>query len=144
MQWYPNLTGGYFDLEKQRMYRAPIREKESKKRKRPAVIPNKLLPWLKRWKAQDTVGVSIKLHVVTYKGKPIEDINKSFNTTAKNVKIKPNITPHSLRHTSITWAMRRNVPKNVVMSFYNVTERVLDDTYWHHSPDFQKEMQSQN
>ncbi|MGC1861501.1 MAG: hypothetical protein WA733_10350 [Methylocystis sp.] len=50
--WQPHAEGGYFDLENRVMFRAEPGAKQTKKRRTPAPIPDKLLRHLARWKRE--------------------------------------------------------------------------------------------
>lgn len=140
MQWEPSPAGGWFDLENGIMHRLAEGERETRKRKPAAVIPNRLLSALKRWRRLDSVNGARIPYVVHYKGKPIKNIKKAWNSARIAAGLPEWVIPHCLRHTSVTWAMQAGKPVNVVKSFYGLTDRVLEDVYWHHHPDYQKEM----
>jgi integrase len=65
LQWMPNTTGGWFDLEAGILYRRPQDAIETNKRRTPAPIPARLMPYLRRWRRLSTQ------YVVEYDGKPI-------------------------------------------------------------------------
>lgn len=46
------------------------------------------------------------------------------------------VTPHTLRHTGITWLVQRGVPLWEVAGFAGVSVEQIERTYGHHSPDF--------
>lgn len=140
MQWMPNTTGGYFDLDLGIMYRSAPGERETNKRKRPATIPNRLMFWLKRWHRQDVNQYGYIPHVVRYNGEAVKSVKKSWGRIRAMSGLSSKIVPHTMRHSSITWAMQDGVRMEVVSSFYSVTMEVLQDVYWHHHPDFQSEM----
>lgn len=140
MQWMPNTTSGYFDLERGIMYRSAPRHQETNKRKRPATIPKRLMFWLKRWFKEDSNEFGYVPHVIRYRGKPVKSVKKTWKTVREMSGISPEIVPHSMRHSSITWAMQGGVSISTVASFYSVSIEVLQNTYWHHHPEFQEEM----
>ena len=45
------------------------------------------------------------------------------------------VTPHVLEHTCITWLLQNRVPIWEVAGFVGTSEKVIRDTYGHHSPD---------
>lgn len=140
MRWLPSTDGGWFDLDKGVMYRAPDGERETKKRKPPAVIPNRLLAHLKRWKRQDEASGAVIPHVIHWNGKPVNSVKKAFRRAVIDAGLPDWVIPHILRHTAITWAVERGVKMATVSSFFGITIRELERTYWHRHPDYQQEM----
>lgn len=141
LQWFPNTVGGYVDFENNLIYRAPAGEGNSgNKRKAPATIPNKLLPWLKRWHKEDShEGATIR-NIVHFEGRSIKTVKGAFKKARTGAKLPDWVIPHLLRHSSITWAMQQGKNINDVAKFFSITVKELERTYWHHSPDYQKEM----
>lgn len=45
-------------------------------------------------------------YVITYKGKPIADVKKGIAEVAKEAGIKKKFSPHTFKHTAITWMMQ--------------------------------------
>ena len=45
------------------------------------------------------------------------------------------MTPHTLRHTAVTWLMQRGVPAAEVAGFVGLSIEMVDRVYGHHSPD---------
>lgn len=141
LQWFPNTTGGYVDIERSLMYRAPEGEGlEGNKRKPPLRIPNKLLPWLKRWRENDTANGGTIRNIVHYKGKRIKSVKRAFRRAVTEAGLPDWVIPHLLRHSAITWDMQAGKNINHVAEKYGLTVKVLEQTYWHHSPDYQKEL----
>lgn len=147
MQWLPNTTGGWFDLDRALMYRAPDGERATRKRKPPCPIPDRLLAHLKRWKGCDSAypvtlsgSKSVIRHVINWRGDPVKNIKRAWNTAREDAKLPKWVIPHILRHTAITWSMQAGKNVNVVSEFYGVSVKVLETTYWHHHADYQKEM----
>jgi len=78
--------------------------------------------------------------VITFRGEAIADIKKAFATVLKEAGIKRRITPHTLKHTAITWMMKAGVPVQYIADRVNTSEKVLLKTYGHHRPDFAAEL----
>lgn len=63
-------------------------------------IREDILPLFQKWKEEDEEnGLA---HLVTYKGKPVASIKKSWATALKNAGITRNVRPYDLRHTFAT------------------------------------------
>lgn len=148
LQWLPNTTGGWFDLERGRIYRRGIQERETKKRRPPAKVAHRLMPHLRRWarldrelgealtrKAGATVNV---LHVVhTTKGCGLsQPIRTGWEGTIADAGLDPAV-PHSLRHTAATWQMQAGTDPWEAAGMLGMSPQTLEATYGHHHPDFQ-------
>ncbi len=72
----------------------------SRKRRAVTVLPARLLASLKRLRKR-TKGT----HVIEYNGQPIDSIKRSFKDVAKAAKLA-HVTPHILKHTAVSWALR--------------------------------------
>ncbi|MDF2369423.1 MAG: site-specific integrase [Rhizobiaceae bacterium] len=138
LQWHPNTTAGWVDLEAGIIYRAAPRARRSRKRKPPVVIANRLRPWLRRWAAKDA-GLR---YVVHWKGNRIERIHKSFTAAANAAGLgKDNdVIPHCLRHTCATWLMQNGADKWKACNSLGMSMEMLERVYGHHHPDYQNDM----
>lgn len=135
MQWYANTTSGYADLERELMYRAGIGERVASNKRRPPVkINSKLLAHMKRWHKNDQ-GLR---HVVHWRGERVESVRRAFRNARIAAGLDDSVTPHVLRHTSATWLMQAGVPIWQASGFLGMTTEILESTYGHHSPDYQK------
>ena len=120
-----------FDLERGLFYRRPAGEVETKKRRTPVPIADRLLPHLKRWKASGT------RHPVEWRGKPVLRVTKAFARAASDAKLDE-VTPHTLRHTAATWLMQAGVDTWEAAGYLGMTEETLREVYGHHHPDYQR------
>lgn len=133
------LQWSWIDLEAGYMRRRPKGQAETKNKRTPPIrIPRKLGHFLRRWRAMDK-GVSP--YVVNYLGKPIlRDPHGSWARAVKRAGLEgEGVMLHTLRHTRATWMVQRGVPPWQAAGFLGMTVRVLEATYGHHSPDWQKE-----
>jgi len=133
LQWMPNTTGGWVDLENGVMYRRAENTIETKKRKPPIRIPNRLLAHMRRWYRHDA-GIR---HVVHFEGRPIKKLVRSFSGARRQAGLDDRVIPHALRHTAITWLCQAGLPIMEVSGFAGVTIKELERTYLHHHPDYQ-------
>lgn len=131
----PTEGKGWINLETGVFYRRPQGERETKKRKAPVRLPERLLVHLRRWKRLNIC----KNYAVEWLGRPVLDVDKAFRNTVNDVKLKGNVTPHTLKHTAITWAMQNGMSKEDAAGFFSTTVETIERHYWHHHPDFQKE-----
>lgn len=129
MGFEPNTVGGWFDLERGIMYRMGEGERQTNKRRTPAPIPRKLAAHLRRWRAEGCAWP------VEYQGARVGDIKRGFAKAAKAAGLA-HVSPHTLKHTAITWAMQRGVDKWQAAGFFSTSVETIEKVYGHHSPDF--------
>jgi integrase len=135
LRWMRSPHAGSIDLENGILYRRGVRAKETKKRQPAARLHWRLIPHLRRWRAQDDVqGLT---HVITYRGKPVEKLRRSWDQACKRASIPDDIVKHSLRHTAATWLMQKGVPVWEAAGYLGMTVETLERVYGHHHPDFQ-------
>jgi integrase len=129
------------------------------RKRRPILpIPARLLIHLRQIRSRGSdLG-----HVVTYAGRPIKSIKRSFAEaceagarwcedraaqlgTSDQEKISladsaerlRRASPHTLRHTSATWMARSGVPFPVIAAYLgHATSRTTELVYAHHAPDY--------
>ncbi|RWR50373.1 integrase [Sinirhodobacter huangdaonensis] len=128
MGFAPNTVGGWFDLSNGIMYRMGEGERATNKRRAPAPIPRKLLGHLKRWNAHGARWA------VEYQGARVGDIKKGFAKAAAAAGLD-NVTPHTLKHTAITWALQGGADKWHVAGFFSTSIETIERVYGHHAPD---------
>jgi integrase len=162
LHWIPSTIGGWFDLHTEILHRRPRGEVENNKRKPKARIHRKLLYWLRAWRKADMTdgvvrrervgGRRIRVrvacpHVIHYAGKPVSHVYKAWarvaieaghgvwNAERKQWECQDG--PHICRHTAATWLMQAGVDKAEIAGYLGMSEKVLDEVYGHHHPDFQ-------
>ena len=131
---------------------------QTRKRRPILPIPGRLLIHLRQVRRRGSdLG-----HVVTYLGRPVKSIKRSFAEACEagarwceNRATQPQIsaqekislaesaerlrraTPHTLRHTSATWMARAGVPFPVIAAYLgHATSRTTELVYAHHAPDY--------
>jgi integrase len=127
----PTEGAGWIDLERGIFYRRPKGQRETKKRRPPVPLPNRLLAHLRRWRRHG------QRFAVEWNGNPVKDVDKAFRNVAEAAGL-PDVTPHILRHTAATWLMQLGTDKWEAAEYLGMTAKQLDDTYGHHHPDHLK------
>lgn len=133
------LQWSWIDFDTGTMRRRAKGVAETKNKRTPPIrIPRKLLPFLRRWKAADA---GLTPFVVNYNGKPIlrEPHTAWARAIARAGLTGEGVMIHTLRHTRATWMVQRGVPAWQAAGFLGMTVRVLEATYGHHHPDWQKD-----
>lgn len=131
LRWAANTVGGWVDLERGQLYRAPQGARATKKRQPPAKLPRRLLAHLRRWERSGA------RFVVSDRGQGVGDIKTAWRTACAAAGLE-GITPHVLRHSAITWAMQRGAKKWDAAGFFGVSLETLERVYGHHHEDHQQ------
>ena len=106
--------------------------------KRRPVFPIGHSPALMRWLLFESSSGSE--YVITRHGKPLADIKKGLAILLAEAKIKKDVTPHSLKHTAITWMVQAGVPFSTISDLTKTSEKILKKHYSHHRPDYHAEL----
>ena len=157
LQWQPNFSGGWVDLERNVIHWKAEQEIESNKRRPKAPIPKRLLRFL-RYARRRTAQFVFERTVPAADGSVVRtslsDVRHPFASAACNAglgtwhtRVCPGqareiqrvpharFTPHILRHTCITWLLQRGVPIRQVAGYVGATEEMIERVYGHHHPD---------
>lgn len=134
MRFMVNTSGGWVDTTGRIMYRRGSLESETKKRRPPIPIPSRLLAHLKRWEASGSRWV------VEYKDNGVGSVKNAWKTIVEAAGLEgTGVTPHTLRHTAITWAMRTGRANTWELAgFFGVSPQTMLRVYAHHHPDYQE------
>lgn len=127
----PATTGGWFDLDAGVLYRIGTDERATKKKRTPARIPRQLRGHVSRWVAKgDTWAVE-------WRGGRVGDIKTSWAKIVRDAKLGWKPTPHTLKHTAITWAIERGSSIEDAASYFSTSVETIQRVYWHLSPHHQ-------
>jgi integrase len=125
----PTIGRGYVDLDKGIFVRKGLGVRETNKRQPTVDISPRLLAHMRRWKR---LGIS-NHSVIEWQGKPVARITKAFENI-RGIANLPDVSPHTLRHTSITWYLRAGVAISDVADYCGVSEAIIRRHYKHHMP----------
>jgi integrase len=125
----PTEGRGWIDLERGIFFRRPEGERETKKRKPPVPLPQRLLAHLRRWHACG------QRSAVEWNGEAVKDCDKAFRNVAYAAGL-PDVTPHVLRHTAATWLMQAGADVWQSAGYLGMTVETLQNRYGHHHPDY--------
>lgn len=135
LSWMPQTTGGWVDLDKGVLYRKGSAQRETKKRQPPSRLPDRLAAHMRRWKAADK-GLRWVIH---WNGSSVQSVKKAFKSVRRAAGLDDSVVPHTLRHTCATWLMQAGVEPWQAAGYLGMTVDMLERTYGHHSPGFQRE-----
>lgn len=127
LQWMPNTTGGWVDLDAGILYRKPRGAIESAKRRPPLPIPPRLLPHLRRWR--NLTGQ----YVIEYADGRCAYIRRSWRESCAIAGLGKDVVPHIMRHTCATWLLQAGRSVHDVAGVLGTTEGVIERTYGHHA-----------
>jgi integrase len=125
----PTIGRGYVDLDKGIFVRKGLGVRETNKRQPTVDINPRLLAHMRRWQR---LGIS-NHSVIEWQGKPVLRISKAFESIRNLAKL-PDVSPHTLRHTSITWMLRAGIAASDVSDYCGVSEAIIKKHYKHHMP----------
>lgn len=127
----PSLTTGWIDAEKGIIYRAGAAEQQTKKRRGSVRAPVQLHGHIKRWAK---LGGS---HAVEWKGEPVDAIDTGFRAACRRAGLE-DVTPHTLKHTAVTWFFQRGGSLEDASDWFDTTPATLMKYYRQHSPEYQE------
>lgn len=131
-----NVKWSMIDLSAGVMLRRPDGVPETKKRTPPVRIGQRLLSHLRRWKRMDG---SKAVFVIERAGKPAKDMGDAWHAARRLAKLSDDVIPHTLRHSRATHLMRQAVDPWQAARSLGMSLEVLQSTYGHHHPDWQKD-----
>ncbi len=73
-------------------------------------------------------------HVIEFNCKPLNSIKGAFRKLCKEANIEA--SPHVLRHTAATWLVMDGVPLREVARLLGNSEKMVEEVYGKHSPDY--------
>ena len=134
LRYMPNTSGGYVDTDSGMMHRRGQDQIETKKRQPPIRIAPRLLSHIRRWEKNDPRWV------VSFKGQGVGSIKTAWATAVRDAGLEgTGVTPHVLRHTSITWAMQAGADIYEAAGYFGVSIETMFKVYAHHHPDHQSD-----
>lgn len=120
---------GFIDVDRGVWIRkAPVKS-ATKKRQTAIPLPGRLLAHLRRWKR---LGQTF---AVEFHGRPVQNIGKAFRELVNDCGLGPDVIPHALRHTGVTWGMQAGMDLWDASGYFGMTVQVLTEVYGHHHPD---------
>ena len=127
LKWVPSLDSGWVDLDTGVIHFLGKAEAETKKKKGVVRIPTTLHSEMKTWPQESS-------HVIAHKGAPIARIDKAFRAAVKRAGLK-GVTPHTLKHTAVTWAFMRGMTLEDATAYFATSRETLENVYRSYSPD---------
>lgn len=151
VQWMPNTSGGWVDLDRSVFYRKPPSEEETKKKKPPSRLGRRIKAHLGRWERLDARArakeanagnpkwTTLYRYVVTWRGKPVNSVRTAWDAAIDLAWLDKKVTPHTMRHTRATWLMQSGVDLWQAAGHMGMSAQMLEENYGKHHPNWQKE-----
>jgi integrase len=130
----PAIGRGYVDLEKGIFHRRGLGVTETKKRQPEVLIHPKLLAHMRRWRR---LGLSNNA-VIEFAGQPVKSVKKAFARAAEDAGVEA--SPHTLRHTAVSWAMQSGVDIYKAAHLFGMTPEMIVKVYGHLHPEHHGEV----
>lgn len=128
----PSTVGGWFDLDAGLLYRKGEGQRSTNKRRPPAKLPRQLLAHARRWQSMGLVWA------IEYRGARVASIKTAWRKTVEAADLGWKPTPHTLKHTAITWAIQGGASISDAAGFFGTSVDTIEKTYWHISPHYQQ------
>jgi site-specific recombinase XerC len=133
LQWLRNMQGGWIDLDAGLLHRGAEERIETNKRQPICPLPVKLVAHLARARKR-TVR-----YAVEFNGERVAKLRRSWRSACDAAGLGSDVTPHTLRHTAVTWRLQAGVDMWSVAGYVGMSEKMVRDTYGHHCPDHLRE-----
>lgn len=127
----PHIGGGWFDLEKGVLHRKGAAERETNKRRPAARLPRQLLAHARRWRAMGDVWA------VHWQDARVGKVDAAFRRCAEDAKLGWRPTPHTLKHTAVTWAFEAGMSMEDAVGYFATSWQTLLKIYRDCSPHWQ-------
>lgn len=125
----------FLDLETGLYHRLPEDVVEAGNKRSPTSrLGTRITAHVRRWR--DTSAIA--QFVVEWNGAPVKSIKTAWAQAVRLAGIKGNPTPHTLRHTCVTWLKQRGQSSFDVAGFTGMSEQMVERVYGKHDPDYQR------
>lgn len=122
------------DLEAGRYHRLPIDVDEAANKRSPTSrLGNRIAAHVRRWRDRKIIAQ----YVVEWQGRPVDSIKTAWRQAVQLAGIEGKPTPHTLRHTCVTWLKQDGRSSFDVAGFVGMSEKMVDEVYGKHDPDYQ-------
>lgn len=130
LSFHPNMAGGWIDVDRGVLYRKGATERDTKKRRKPVRLTRRLLAHCRRWKAN---GANWAVEIA---GQRVGDVKHAFEGARDRAGL-PDVSPHILKHTAITWAIQKGLTVEDAADYFDTSGETIRKVYYHHSPNYQ-------
>jgi integrase len=121
---------GWIDVEQGVVHRRGREERETKKRRKPIRMIRRLRAHCQRWRRSGSKWL------VAIDGQRVGDIGNAFEGACRRAGLT-DVTPHTLKHTAITWAIQKGLSVEDAADYFDTSAETIRKVYCHHSPAYQ-------
>jgi integrase len=120
---------------------------ETAKRRIRGPVSDKLLGMLRRWRKRQLsdaarLGHKKPTHLIMHRGAPLARISDAFGAAVARAGLK-DVTPHTLKHTFISWGLQGGVSPWDLSGLVNTTAATIEKVYGHHAAGRLREVANQ-
>ena len=131
LRWTAGIgSGGHADVETGVFRFLPRGTSETRKRKGSCRMTRTIRAHARRW---ERAGGS---HVIMWRGAPCGTIKQTFDAACRRAGLD-GVSPHTLKHTAVTWAFQRGISLADAADFFATSAATLERVYRQHSPHYQ-------
>jgi integrase len=132
-----NIVGDFIRLSGEELHRVAFRGAEERvetnKRQTTCPLPKKLVAHLRRARKRTA------RYVIEYDGERVQKLRRSWRSACDAAGLGKDVTPHTLRHTAVTWRLLKGIKTWDVAAYVGISEKMVRDNYGHHAPDHMQE-----
>ena len=81
---------------------------------------------------------AIAQFAVEWQGRPVKSVKTAWHQAVKLAGIEGKPSPHTLRHTAVTWLKQAGMSSFDVAGFTGMSEQMVERVYGKHDPNFQR------
>ena len=131
LRWSRSADFGWIDLDQKVIAFKGTNQTESSKRRGSIAIPDSLLDLAVEWRQDGNPSV------IHFEEKPVKDIKSSFRRACIEAGLS-DATPHTLKHTAVTWAFQGGMSVEDASDYFATSIDTLLGVYRQHSPQHQQ------
>lgn len=146
LRWTRSSAGGWIDTGRGEIDFRRAGRSETRKQRGAIAAPSRLIAHARRWKSMGGV------HVIEWRDRSVTTINTAFHAACRRAEALAaargvaldfeDVTPHTLKHTSVCWFFERGGSLEDAASYYATTPETLHRVYRKHSPAYQARAKS--
>ncbi len=132
--FYAASGRAFVDLDAMLYHRLPEDMVEAENKRSPTSrLGDRIAAHVRRWRDR---GIAAQF-VVEWQGRPVRSVKTAWKTAVGLAGIDGNPTPHTLRHTCVTWLKQQGMSSFDVAGFVGMSEAMVERVYGKHDPNYQ-------
>ncbi len=132
---YRGSGRAFLDLNAGLYHRLPEDMEEAGNKLSPtARLGDRITAHVRRWRDKGAIAQ----YVVEWNGRPVKSVKTAWKQAVRLAGIEGSPTPHTLRHSAVTWLKQAGHSSFDVAGFAGMSEQMVERVYGKHDPDFQR------